>query len=94
MVVKPEAPRFKIVPIASKSNNSVAWTPETLVKEFLADLQAGKIKPKNLMFFFMEDTDDGNMRPSYYYANMNRAEEIALLTLAIHKAIDLWRNSD
>ena len=69
-----------------------AWTPEQLVAEFLDEIKAGKVKPSNLMVFWLEETPDGNLRPHRWIANVTRAEEIAFHSLGITRAIEDWRN--
>jgi hypothetical protein len=82
--------RLKIVPMPVKQDDT--WTPRQLIAEFLADMDSGRLKPKNLLLMCMVDEGEHAQRPHWYFANVNRHEEIALLTLALHRAIDAWRN--
>lgn len=84
---------LKIVPIYSKHPNNTTWSPEQLLEELLADLRAGKIHPTNLMVYWLDDDGkpDGRLIPRRWIANVTKAEEIALHTLGVHKAIEDWR---
>lgn len=68
------------------------WTPRELLVEFLADLDAGKIKPVSLMVCFMEETADGGRQPHTWTAGVGYAEAIAFATLEVHRTIDSWKN--
>jgi len=84
---------LKVVPLSSKSGNSQVWSGEQMVAEFLADIQRGKIAPTKMMIlWFSEDPDTGRMRPHRWFAQMNSRDEIALLELAQHMAIEDWKS--
>lgn len=68
------------------------WTPEKILEDFLADLRAGKVKPTNLMMFWLEREPNGNLRPHTWYANVDTTERIAFHQFGIHLAIEEWRN--
>lgn len=82
---------LKIVPIAHKAHNCAAWSPEQCIAEFLDDIRSAKIAPRKLMILWFEETADGSLRPHRWFANVNTCEEIAMLELGKHIAIDGWR---
>lgn len=86
-------PNLKVVPISTKHSSSTSWSPEQLLEEFLAEIRAGKVHPRNLMVYWMDDGGKAGdrFRPQRWVANVSREEEIAFHTLGIHRAIDDWR---
>lgn len=82
----------KVVPISTKSQNCDVWTGEQCVAEFLADIKAGNAKPVKLMILYFEENPDGSLKPRRWYAKIDKKEEISLLVLAQHMAVEDWRN--
>lgn len=82
----------KLVPLSSKSTNSATWSPEQALEEFLADLRAGKVAPvKMILLFFEEGERKHALHPHCWYVNINPCEEVALLAMAQHRAIEDWK---
>lgn len=67
------------------------WSPVELLEEFVAEIKAGKVKPDNLMVFFLESQPDGRQRPHVWSANVSRAEAIAFCQLETARSIEEWR---
>jgi hypothetical protein len=82
----------EIVKLVTKSDNCANWSPEQAVEEFLQEIKDGKTKPVKMIIMYFEEKENGNLKPHRWFANINRAEEIALTTLANHMAIEEWRD--
>lgn len=82
---------MKIVPIASRSTSAFSWSAEQCVSEFLADITTETVKPVKLAILWFSEDADGSLTPHTWKAQLDRAEEIALLEVAKLKAIDEWR---
>ena len=85
-----EAP-LKIVPISSKSQNSATWSGEQCIAEFLADIRSGKIAPAKILILWFEQDANGSLRPHRWFANVTSVEEVAMLELGKHIAIEEWK---
>lgn len=88
---KPLPDHLKIVPIATKSDNCATWNGEQMVSEFLGDIKNGSIKPTKMLIVWFSEDADGMLRPHRWFANLTKSEEVAMLVLAQHIAIDDWR---
>ena len=77
---------------AEQSPSNYAWTVEQMLEQALADIRAGKLNPtKAMLCFFEENTKDRSTSIDNWRARIDRDEEIALLALLQHNAIDRWR---
>lgn len=85
------ATTLKIVPIAIKHPSGNSWTPQQLLEEFVAYVQAGKIDMTQCVLHFFEREANGRMRLRRWQAGCSRAEEIALCQVAMLTAIEEWR---
>lgn len=87
-----DVPRsLKVVPIARKADNSATWSPEQCIAQFLDDIRSQTIAPTKIMILWFETLPNGNLRPHRWFANVSSCEEIAMLELGKHIAIDDWR---
>ena len=83
---------LKVVPIATRSNSPNSWTGEQCIEDFVESIKAGKIDPAKVMIvWFSKDLLTGALTPHRWFAQVNKAEEIALLELAKQMAIDEWK---
>lgn len=82
---------LKVVSFASKALSSTAWSPEQCIAEFLADIRAAKIAPTKIMILWFSEDQDGRLRPNRWFANVSSCEEVAMLELGKHIAIDDWK---
>lgn len=63
-----------------------------LLKELIAEIEAGKAKPDKLCVFFMEcGTTPESWRPRYWYTGVDTTERIAYGELMKLQAIEDWR---
>ncbi len=77
---------------AAQASSNYAWTVEQMLEQALADVRAGTLHPtKALIAFFEEDPKDKSTSVDCWRARLDRAEEIALLALVQHNALDRWR---
>lgn len=81
----------KVTHIATKHPSGTTWTPQMLLEEFLAEIQAGRIDLRSCVLHFQQVLPSGRIRHSRWQANCSRAEEIAYATMAIHDAIEDWK---
>ena len=86
-----QKPRLKVVPISTKHPSGDTWSPLQLLKEFVSDVEAGNLRPVKLVLHFFEETPDGGLQPRSWQAGCTRTEEIALMELEMHRAIEAWR---
>lgn len=84
---------MKVVKLATKGSSSTTWNPEQCVEEFLDQIKSGNIKPTKIMIAFFEDSDDGRLIPSRWFANMNTIETVALIELIKELTMKDWANS-
>lgn len=68
----------------------VVWSPVECLKELIADIEAGKVKPTSLMVMFFEDLPGGKCRPGHFNANMTAGETFGLLEVTREKVLRDW----
>lgn len=84
--------RPKVIPIASKSPTSTAWSAEQCLTELLAAVKSGKERPLNMMVMWFEPANEtGGVRLGRWFVNTNPEQEIAMLHLALHRAVEDWQ---
>ena len=76
---------------AEKSNDSKAWSPEDALEELLERVKAGKVKPVWLAIHYLEEEPDGGRRHHHQCAGLSYADHIALLTVALQRALKDWQ---
>ena len=77
---------------ASQSPSNYAWTVEQMLEQALADIRAGTLNPtKAMITFFEEDPKTKSTSIDSWRARIDRDEEIALLALLQHNAIERWK---
>ncbi len=69
------------------------WDPRDALKEFVADVESGKITLGNVMIFWVEPTPDGRRVPHYWLGNVSITEQIAYGELVKTMAMDDWRET-
>lgn len=81
----------KLVALADRNANCKSWSCADALRQALADIESGEIKPKKLVVLYLEDDENGNVQAMQYVAGMSRSEHIAFMTLKIHEAIEDWK---
>ena len=86
-----EASMSNVLEFSEKATTCYAWTVEQMLDAALEDIRTGKIKPSKAMFIFFETTPNNDLIEGMWRAQIDRAEEIALMELVKQKSINRWR---
>jgi hypothetical protein len=71
-----------------KSDNCYSITPEQLVRDLLADMEAGKVNPDRIQILMVTKRQDGGEELEGWRSRMDRIEEIGYLSAYTHMKID------
>lgn len=74
---------------AMKKNDNSLWSPRECLEAVLRDLDAGEINPKSLLVVYTEENAD-KKTISAYRANINREEEVAIVSHWLHRSLHRW----
>ena len=73
---------------AEKSGSCFAWTETQMLEELLAELKAGKIKPKGMVVVFAEENPDNSARVRSWRAQLGWASEYVYLDVAKNDSLE------
>ena len=76
---------------AEKAQDSRLWTPRDMLADMLADIEAGRVNPKEICVHWFEETPKGGYRHFFCVAGLTYQTHIALLHVALNRVLDMWR---
>lgn len=76
---------------ADKTNDCREWTPLDALKDLVADIEAGRAKPTQLVVHFMEEAEAGRRIYRYSAAGITYPEHVCLLAVAQARIIGDWQ---
>jgi hypothetical protein len=78
---------------AERANDAREWTPVDLLRDALARVESGEIKPTQIALYMIEE-DETIWRPHCTVAGMTKGEHVALLELMKANALDALRGRE
>ena len=73
---------------SDKSDNCYSITPEQLVRDLLADMEAGKVNPTRVHILLVTQNEDRTESLDGWRSRMNRVEEIGYLSIYHHMRVE------
>lgn len=78
----------EVIKLVDKVENSALWSPIDCVRDFLSELESGKIDPDCIAIHYNQKLPDGGLKPCNFTSNLTYGAHITLLTIALRKIVD------
>lgn len=88
----PRRRKLHAVATFPKPKTEARWTPIGVLKDFLADVESGKIVPDCVMIFWVERREDGRFVPHYWTQNVTNPLQIGYGELIKSMALEDWKS--
>lgn len=76
---------------ATKAEDCRLWSPLDALKDLVRRIEAGEVNPTQLVVHYFEETADGCRNHHYTAAGVTFPEHLALLAVAQHRTLEMWR---
>lgn len=78
---------------AERSRDAKLWSAEDALETLLEDVRAGRVAIERLAIHYLSPSgEDGRRYHGFLLAGADNDQHISLLTLALHTAMDDWRD--